>query len=141
MAEEWALSDDGLEELLNAWRAGIVTFSDYSYGLFKSDTHPAAGDVIGNYTESNFTGYSRATLTNSSYAAATVAANVAESLAGASVSFTVSSSFVGSQLAYGYLVFNSGGTFLWAVRFANTRTLFAYDVLTVTPAMRDKNTT
>jgi len=141
VAEEWALSDAGLQNELDAWRAGIASVSNYSYGLFKSDTHPAVGDVIGNYTESDFTGYARQTLANSAYQAASVTSNVAESLANAPVNFDVSSSFVGSQLCYGYLVFNSGGTFLWAVRFANVRTLYAYDRLSVTPKMRMKNTT
>jgi hypothetical protein len=84
--------------------------------LFKSNTTPAEGDVIGTYTEADFTGYSNKLLTGASW---TVTGGAPSSAAYAEQTFT-SSAAQAVQNVYGYyLKRTSTGDLVYAERFSD----------------------
>lgn len=100
--------------------------------LFKSNTTPAETDTEATYTEADFTGYSSATLTGSSWSTSGTAPTQA---AYAQQSFT-SSAGSQNQDVYGYYVTQAtSGKLLWAERFSNAPFNIANngDVIKVTP--------
>lgn len=102
--------------------------------LFKSNTTPAATDIAGTYTEADFTGYSAATLTGSSWTS--TAANPSH-VDYAQQTFT-SSAGSQSQNVYGYfMVQASSGTLMLAERFSNGPYLIQNnaDAIQITPVI------
>jgi len=100
--------------------------------LFKSNTTPAETDTEATYTEADFTGYSSATLTGSSWSTSGTAPTQA---AYAQQSFT-SSAGSQNQDVYGYYVTQvTSGKLMWAERFSNAPFNIANngDVIKVTP--------
>lgn len=100
--------------------------------LYKSNTTPAETDTEASYTEADFTGYSAANLTGSSWSTSGTAPTQA---AYAQQSFT-SSAGSQNQDVYGYYVTQTtSGKLLWAERFSNAPFNIANngDVIKVTP--------
>lgn len=141
MAEEWALSDDGLSALLTGWRIWLSTQPTYQIALFQNDYHPVPGVALGDLVEADFEGYGRAAMDNTDWVVGAVTGNVARAVNGTVAHFEVENTFVGSQLIYGFFVTNDDGDLRWVVRFATPRELFAFDKLDVTLDMKQKNTT
>lgn len=94
----------------------LATPEDLVLCLFKSNTTPAEADVIGTYTEADFTGYSNITLTGASW---TVSGTAPTSIGYAQQTFT-SSAGSQNQSVYGYYLKRaSGGELVWAERFSD----------------------
>lgn len=94
----------------------LGTPEDLVLCLFKSNTTPAEADVIGTYTEADFTGYSNITLTGASW---TVSGTAPTSIGYAQQTFT-SSAGSQNQSVYGYYLKRaSGGELVWAERFSD----------------------
>lgn len=94
---------------LEAW----LKVGNHVLRLFKSNTTPGESDTAGTYTEADFTGYSAATLTGSSWSVASGTASYAQQ------TFT---STAGSQNqdVYGYYITQvSTGTLMLAERFTD----------------------
>ena len=89
--------------------------TDLKLKLFKNDLTPAVGTVIGDFTESDITGYTAGgkTLTGSSW---TVSTDTATEGSFAEQEWT----FTGAGSIYGYYITNNGGTaVIWAERFSD----------------------
>lgn len=102
--------------------------------LYKSNTTPAETDTEATYTEADFTGYSAASLTGSSWSTNSGAPSSASY---AQQTFT-SSADQSSQSVYGYFVVQaSSGKLVWAERFSNGPYAIANngDNIKVTPAI------
>lgn len=85
--------------------------------LFKNDITPGETDVVGDYTEANFTGYSAITLTGSSWTVNGASSPAVASYAQQSFVSTAGSQ---NQAVYGYyLVRASGGELVYSERFAD----------------------
>jgi hypothetical protein len=102
--------------------------------LYKSNTTPGETDVLGTYTEADFTGYSRITLTGASW---TVTGGAPSSASYAEQTFT---STAGSQNqdVYGYYLKRLGtGDLVYAERFSDGPYHIANngDAIKVTPAI------
>lgn len=109
---------------------------DLSLRLFKNNVTPAETDVAGDYTVADFTGYSNAALTGSSWGAASGGAP--SSIAYGSQQTFTSSASQSAQSIYGYyLVQASSGTLVWAERFANGPYSISEigDAIALTPAI------
>lgn len=139
MAEEWCQSDNGLQRMLLLWVNTLYVDDTYKIGLFKSDTHPVSGQVLGDYTEADFDGYMRQNLDMSGFGSVTVTANVASTTNATAINFDVGAGLVGSQTVYGYLCISADDDLIWAVRFASPRVLWPPDRLTIKVQMRLAN--
>ncbi len=99
--------------------------------LFKSNTTPGNTDVVGTYTEADFTGYSSATLTGASWVV------TGNPITYAKQTFT-SSAGSQSQSVYGYyLVRATGGELVYAERFSDGPYVIVNngDKIEVTPSL------
>jgi hypothetical protein len=125
---------DGGESLALQYLVNKGTPQNLVLCLFKSNTTPAEADVIGTYTEADFTGYSNVTLTGSSWS---VSGTAPTSIAYAQQTFT-SSAGSQSQSVYGYFLKRaSGGELVWAERFSDGPYVIVNngDAIKVTPTI------
>jgi hypothetical protein len=99
--------DQGCQDWLTDLIAG-GNFSAMKCRLYSNNNVPDNADVLGDYTESAFTGYAAVAL--SGWSASAVAAHVASTTA-AVATFTLSS---GTGTVYGAYLTNSAGTRLYA---------------------------
>jgi hypothetical protein len=102
--------------------------------LFKSNTTPGESDIASTYTEADFTGYSSASLTGSSWSIVDGNPTVASY---AQQTFT-STADQTAQNIYGYFVVQaSSGLLLWSERFTNGPYVIANngDAIKVTPKL------
>lgn len=102
--------------------------------LYKSNTTPAETDVIGTYTEADFTGYANIALTGASW---TVSGTAPTSIAYAQQTFT-SSAGSQNQSVYGYFLKRaSGGELVIAERFSDGPYVIVNngDAIKVTPTI------
>lgn len=100
--------------------------------LFKSNTTPAETDVVGTYTEADFTGYASITLTGASW---TTTPGAPTQAAYAQQTFT-SSAEQASQNVYGYYLTRlAGGELVYSERFSDGPYAIAHlgDAIKVTP--------
>lgn len=139
MAAAWAMSDDALERMLNAWIADIAGDADWDVHLFQNDYVPVAGLVLGDLTECDYDGYVEQPLDPSAWGTPVLASSVWTSTNTDTVQFTAASSGFVSQNVYGYYITDAAGDLVDAVRFQNTRVVFPFDVLSVTALMRLAN--
>lgn len=102
--------------------------------LYENDYTPGLTSVIGDFTESTWTGYSAITLTASNWTdPITTMDGKAETRYGTSV-LSWTRSGLGSDDLYGYYVTDTDETIvLWAERFDPTRTLGNGDVVNFQP--------
>lgn len=108
--------DGGESIALRYLTNNLATPEDLVLCLYKSNTTPAEADVIGTYTEADFTGYANITLTGASW---TVSGTAPTSIAYAQQTFT-SSAGSQSQSVYGYFLKRAtGGELVWAERFSD----------------------
>jgi hypothetical protein len=103
--------------------------TDLTLKLFKSNTTPADGDTPGTYTEADFTGYSAATLTGSSWVV------TGNPITYAKQTFT-SSAGSQNQDVYGYYVV-AGSTLIYSEAFSDGPYNIANDgdKIEVTPSL------
>jgi len=106
--------------------------------LFKNDKTPADADVVGDYTEANFTGYAAPTLTGASW---TVTPGDPATAAYAEQDFT-SSADQSAQTVYGYyLTRATGGELVWAERFPTSQVIQNNgDRISITPRITAADT-
>lgn len=87
--------------------------------LYKNNLTPASTDVLADYTESTFTGYSAATLSSGSWVV-TAATSSAPATATQSSATTFACTATTSESVYGYFLLQSGATvMMWAERFSD----------------------
>ena len=87
-----------------------------SLKLYKNNLTPASTDVLADFTEATFTGYSAVTLTSGSWTITPGAPTSAQQ----SSATTFSCSGTTSELVYGYYLNQTAGTCLmWAERFSD----------------------
>lgn len=101
--------DQGLADYLSDLIAG-GNFSTQKCRLYQNNHVPANTDVIGNYTESTFTGY--AAVTVAGWSAPVVAGHVGSTVA-STITFTLTA---GTQNVYGAYLTNAGNTRLYAAQ-------------------------
>lgn len=125
---------DGGESLALQYLVNKATPQDLKLVLFKSNITPAETDVIGTYTEADFTGYSLVTLTGASW---TVSGTAPTSIGYAQQTFT-SSAGSQNQNVYGYLLKRAaGGELVLAERFSDGpyNIVNNGDLIKITPAI------
>ncbi len=88
--------------------------------LYQNDLTPGDTDVVGDYTEADFTGYSAITLTGASWS---VSSGDPATASYAEQDFT-SSADQSAQTIYGYFLTRvTGGELVWAERFPNSQVI------------------
>jgi hypothetical protein len=101
--------DQGLQDWLTDLISG-ANFAAQKCRLYSNNNVPDTSDVIGDYTESTFTGYASVTLAG--WSAVTVTAHVGSTVA-ATANFTLTA---GTATVYGAYITNSGNTRLYAAQ-------------------------
>lgn len=131
------LADNGVKQIAAECRANWNATA-LKLGLYKSNTTPTVNSILANFTECDFAGYVRQSITG--WTAPTVAANIA-SMTADPKTFTRSSTGA-AQFIYGYLIIDNAGTVLYAAeRDPNapiTVTVLG-DSYTVTPGLKIKD--
>jgi hypothetical protein len=119
------------KQLILQHALGKTAVEDLTLKLFKNNVTPAVTDTAGTYTVADFTGYSNASLTGSSWTVTNANPAVGSY---AQQSFT-SSANQSSQTIYGYYVVGaSSGTIYWSEAFASSQAIQNNgDVIKITP--------
>lgn len=138
MPSESAVSDFWLEFWANEVKDILNAGDAITCHLFQNDYHPIPGVVIGDLTEADFDGYSAVVLVGT-WSSVAIADHIAFTTFSAAAVFTVDSGYADSQTVYGYYLTDVDDNLLDVVRFANSRLLYAFDTLDVTPILRVLN--
>jgi hypothetical protein len=128
MADTLFINDDGLKRALDIKTgAGGGSLGTGTLRLFTAPTSVSQPNVLGDFTEATFAGYSPPTLIGPTWAVATLTAHVASSTYGANVTFTRSTTGA-PQSIFGWFLTDAAKTKLYACA------LFASGPFTVTNA-------
>lgn len=95
--------------------ATTLSGGSYTAKLYTSDTVPAEGDVLGDYTEATFTGYSETTLSSPSVVGARIT--------WAAITWTFSGTDPDGQTVYGVVIRDASSNLIWAKRFSSSVTV------------------
>jgi len=115
------------ERILIDWMLRSVGGS-MTLKLYSNDFTPLLASVVGDFTESTFTGYSARTLARSGWGApATNAQGKGELQFSPDLTWTAAS----SQTVQGYFVVDASNVMIFAEKFAQSRNLVSGDILTL----------
>jgi hypothetical protein len=103
----------------------------FTLHLFNNNVTPALDSVVGDFTETSFSGYSSVTLSRATWQDPSTVSSTAQTQYGSSsLSWTCSGS---GDTIYGAYVLDGGGNLVWAESFTTPRTLGNGDQLNYLP--------
>jgi len=138
VANVWAKSDAMIAAELDAYTYRLNALGTvWHIHLYTNAYDPVANDSVANYTEAAFGSYSINAINQAHWGAASVTAHIATSTNSDTQAYSPSSGTPVTIVGY-YITLGDDTTWVYAERFAASRTLNVGDTLNVTPALRNE---
>jgi hypothetical protein len=128
----FVLSTGGEVTLLTIMlKSALAVDQPFTLHLYNNNITPTSSSVVGDFTETSFTGYNSVTLSRATWQTPTVVGSSAQiQYNTSSITWTCSGS---GDTIYGAFILDGSGNLVWAEPFTAPRTLANGDVLNYLP--------